>query len=739
VSDYAAFNFPAAAQSCLFDASVEPVTVPRRYGPWLTVALNAKGVLEVDTVKGCSDGMAMYPNGGCYGECYAARNAKRYGIDFSVSVNRNLHTPWHKSTLCLLMAKTRLTWFRVGTFGDPSYDWRHSISMLRALWPMEMTPVIVTKLWRSPTDVQIEWLRRLGAVVNVSVSALDSDAELSHRLQERTRLANGAIRSVLRVVTCRFGQSSWARAAARRQGELLSMEPVIDNPLRPSPGNPLVIQGDILTETRNESVGGGKGVSLHLGGAYLGRCDACPDQCGVEGGLMARTKAVKKQLLWEDELEYRYVPQIIGSGFEAQVAELALEDGIAHRAARKNMQIHSAIVLVSNGEFAGFFTFQNNHETQEFCLLQSVIRPDQYTAERYRDMALAVLAQNTSNFPAIITTDPKSKFETPAFFESIGFQTYLKQSGFCYMATGDLARVRRKLLAHLTMVNYWRTTTAEWLRVKREWNTRINAAGERHGIAHPEYATREGCWQGESGFANVVTGHHHNHNASVLDPVVCEIVAQLFGPAGRMRVYNPFGGGVQMGFVAGWLGHEYLASEIRQNQCDANNAICSDLADVHWVCTDSASYQPSGDFDLVFACPPYYRVEKYLDYDGQSPTGEINALSTYEQFRDCLFAGYRIAIDHLREDRFIVIMTGDSRDGHGGYRCSEAETELFLRDVGLVVYNRIVYLEGEFTRLAQAKKTLQFRKFPKAEQKIIVAYKGDTGHIKDVFPPIGRL
>ena len=50
-----------------------------------------------------------------------------------------------------------------------------------------------------------------------------------------------------------------------------------------------------------------------------------------------------------------------------------------------------------------------------------------------------------------------------------------------------------------------------------------------------------------------------------------------------------------------------------------------------------------------------------------------------------------------------------------------------------------MYLESEFTRLAQAKTTLKHRKFPKCEQKIIVAYKGKIGDIGKHFAPIGRL
>jgi len=444
-------------------------------------------------------------------------------------------------------------------------------------------------------------------------------------------------------------------------------------------------------------------------------------------------------VLFDEKVEFKYIPVIIGSGYEQHIATLALEDGIAKRAARKNMQIHSAIVLEVDGEFSGFFTFQKNDVVKEFCVLQSVIRPDRYTDALYREMVLQVLAQNVEGYPALITTDPKSKFETPALFESLGFETYLKMSGFHYMVKGDVEAVRMKLLAHITMTNVWNSIKGDWLRLKAEWNQRIAEAGEKYGIPNPTFATREGCWQGDSGFANVVVGRSHNGNASVLDPVACEVILRFFMPGDGRRVYNPFGGGVQFGFIAGSYGYEYVASEIRQNQCDANNALCQDFGEVRWVQSDSSVYEPEGMFDLVFTCPPYYRVERYVDYDGNPPPGEINSLPTYEEFRETLFSGYRRAVEHLSDGCFFVCMTGDSRNQRGAYLCSEAETELFLRDCGLSIYNKIIYLEPEFTRLAQAKKTLDYRKFPKREQKIIVAYKGDIPAIKDRFPKVGRL
>ncbi len=728
---------------------------PRRYHEALTASINQKGVIDVDTVKGCTLGMRARPEAGCYDDCYAQRIANRYGIAFEQSVSRGFVDQWqHRDAIVRQLRAFPATWYRIGVMGDPCHDWDHTLSVIRQLRPAEMTAVIITKHWIKLTDGHISQLLDLDVVMNTSTSGFDTDAEMHHRVRQYERLRDHGIRSVNRVVTAEYADTEWGRAAKAKQDYLLTLLPVIDNPLRVSPTNPRVLSGDIKTTRRLDSVGGGTLVSLHKPTVYLGSCSACPDQCGVVGapkreasvamaladqGLLFPDVIEQDQpFVTGDEISFERVESVTGSGYEADVAALALEDGIAHRAARKNMQRHSAIILLIGGKFAGFFTFEINAKAGEFCLLQSVIRPDVYSPELYRAMTEAVLGCNLDGYPALMTTNPKSKFETPAVFKSLGFVTYLEMSGFHYMLAGDPAKHRMKTLAHITMTNVWNSVKGDWLRLKGDWKQRIEEAGQRENILNPSFASREGCWQGESGFANVVTGRSHNGNASVLDPVACEVILRFFTPDGG-KVYNPFGGGVQFGFVAGASGYQYLASEIRQNQVDANNALCSEFEGVRWEKSDSSTYDPGESFDLVFTCPPYYRVERYVDYDGKSPEGEINDLPTYAAFRETLFAGYRKALSRLANNRFFVVMTGDSRDAKGAYHCHEAETEIFLKEQGLSVYNKIVYLEAEFTRLAQAKKTLDMRKFPKREQKIIVAYKGDIRQISSNFPPIGRL
>jgi hypothetical protein len=124
----------------------------------------------------------------------------------------------------------------------------------------------------------------------------------------------------------------------------MSLRPIIDNPLRVRKANARVLNGDIIITKREDAIGGGKFVSVHSGGVYLGKCNKCPDQCGVCKTVTTKEERPKTgaQLpLFNTKIEYQYVQMVIGSGYESQVSTLAIDDGIAYRAARKNMQIHS--------------------------------------------------------------------------------------------------------------------------------------------------------------------------------------------------------------------------------------------------------------------------------------------------------------------------------------------------------------------------------------------------------------
>jgi hypothetical protein len=257
-----------------------PVLGPRRYRPILTATLNGKGVLDVDTVKGCQLGINRYPNGGCYGECYAYKTAHQYGIDFSTSVSRRPGTRTFAQVFKQVRGH-RATWYRVGTAGDPSHDWENTLAVCERLAPAGKTPVIITKHWKALLDPQLDRLARLHAVLNTSVSGLDTSEEIEYRIGQLERLKRWGIRSVCRVVTCKYGNTPRGVEAKRKQDYLLSILPVIDNPLRATKSNGMVLAGDIILGRNDNSIGGGKYISLHQKNIHIGVCANCVDQCGV--------------------------------------------------------------------------------------------------------------------------------------------------------------------------------------------------------------------------------------------------------------------------------------------------------------------------------------------------------------------------------------------------------------------------------------------------------------------------
>lgn len=263
-----------------------------QYGQYLTAIENSKGVLDVDTVKGCSLGMAAHPEGGCYGECYAYKTASRYGLDFTKSISRRLYRS-NRFDVFMTVKTHKAKWYRVGTAGDPCHDWSNTIDVLKFLQGTGKTPVIITKHWMALTDEQLADLRDLGTVVNTSVSALDTPEELNHRIEQIGRIKLAGIKSVARVVSCSFGETELGQKMQKTQDYLLSFEHVVDTPLRAPKSNKYAQRGDILLTRQTESVGGGsKYISLHDKNIYLGLCGDCPDQCGVDH---AKKRSVKSE------------------------------------------------------------------------------------------------------------------------------------------------------------------------------------------------------------------------------------------------------------------------------------------------------------------------------------------------------------------------------------------------------------------------------------------------------------
>lgn len=252
----------------------------KNYSNLLTVDINSKGVLDVDTVKGCSAGMAARPGTGCYGGCYAANIAKFRGINFAQSVTRLVKSKAQAREIERKVSAAPHGFFRIGTMGDPCHAWEETVSVVE--WLSEFArPVIITKHWRIASDEQLKRLANCNTVLNTSVSALDTAAELKLRRREffRFKLLGG--HSVARVVSCDFNAGTEEGARMKKiQDELFALTPTLDNPLRVPRSHPLVTAG-IINLSVVKDLETERTISLVNKATYIGHCNACPDVCGA--------------------------------------------------------------------------------------------------------------------------------------------------------------------------------------------------------------------------------------------------------------------------------------------------------------------------------------------------------------------------------------------------------------------------------------------------------------------------
>jgi hypothetical protein len=249
------------------------------YSPRITLTRNSRGIYSLDTVMGCASGMANEP-GGCYGDCYSANAARRYGRDFSVNVLRYFESEAHRRSIVARINRIRLDFVRIGSSGDPSEDWAHTVNILRGIDKCNRQIVIITRHWHTLTNEQLAYFGTINVVVNTSVSALDKPHVRDHCVAQYERM-KPYCKSILRVVSCDFNiNNERGHLMARAQSELFKHDATIDTVFRPSKRNPLVTDG-VVNVARSRFMDGVSLVSKHNPSAYMGKCSTCHEMCGL--------------------------------------------------------------------------------------------------------------------------------------------------------------------------------------------------------------------------------------------------------------------------------------------------------------------------------------------------------------------------------------------------------------------------------------------------------------------------
>lgn len=266
----------------------------REYSNKISLTKNSRGIYSLDTIIGCNSGMANEV-GGCYNDCYAAKSAKLYGYDFSKNVNRYFESDKHRLNTIKAINKIPLPFVRVGTSGDPSEDWEHTINILESIKTCNKEIVIITRHWYNLTDLQLQKIHSLNVCINTSISALDNDLLLSNCLAQYNRLKSFC-KSVLRVVSCNFNLDNDTGLKLHNiQKELFKNDSVIDTVLRVNNKNKYLKDGIIKVE-KTKFLGKNALVSKYNKSTYFDKCSTCFEMCGVNVKTDINTKRSSVQL-----------------------------------------------------------------------------------------------------------------------------------------------------------------------------------------------------------------------------------------------------------------------------------------------------------------------------------------------------------------------------------------------------------------------------------------------------------
>jgi hypothetical protein len=251
----------------------------REYSTKIALIKNSRGIYSLDTSIGCNSGM-LNESGGCYNDCYAAKSSKLYGYDFSKTVLRDFLDEKHRQKVIAQINKVSLDFIRIGTSGDPSENWEHTINILKKIKSCNKQIVIITKHWTNISDENLEFLKSVNVCLNTSVSALDKPHLIENALLQYNRF-KPFCKSLLRIVSCEFNlDSEKGREFDLIQRKLFENDGTIDTILRVSKSNKLIKDGIIKTQ-KTTFLGKNALVSKFNKGTYFGKCSTCHEMCGL--------------------------------------------------------------------------------------------------------------------------------------------------------------------------------------------------------------------------------------------------------------------------------------------------------------------------------------------------------------------------------------------------------------------------------------------------------------------------
>lgn len=249
----------------------------RSYSNKITLTENGRGIWTIDPIMGCKSGVEKDKKG-CFGDCYAARNARIYGYNFSENILRDFEDEKHLKSIISSINKLKFPFVRMGNSGDPSENWQHTLKIIEKLKPINKQIIIITKHWSKLNIEQLNRLKKLNVCINTSISAIDENL---HQNIEQYELLKGYCKSILRVVSFDFNlKNKDGLELNLLQDWIFNTYDVLDTIFRCSKSNDLYKKG-IINIKETKFLGKKCYVSKKHNKTYFGKCSNCLEKCGL--------------------------------------------------------------------------------------------------------------------------------------------------------------------------------------------------------------------------------------------------------------------------------------------------------------------------------------------------------------------------------------------------------------------------------------------------------------------------
>lgn len=281
---------------------------------------------------------------------------------------------------------------------------------------------------------------------------------------------------------------------------------------------------------------------------------------------------------------------------------------------------------------------------------------------------------------------------------------------------------------------------AYWQERKKQWHTLIRDNGAAREGGNDLFAQR-------NKFVKRVKGKavRESSSASLLDPVLCEILCQWFipntDPDVPKKCFDCFAGDTSFGFVASYLGHEFVGTELRQSQADFNQRRCDEFnLPAKYICDDGRNidkHLAPESMDFFFSCPPYYDMEVYSDDANDASNQE-----TYEDFYAIIDEAFSRAAKCLKKNRFAAVVCQDVRGKNGAYYGFPEDIVATFERNGCHLYNRLCLIRTVGSAAMFARTSMNTtRKARAVHEEVLVFFSGDGSELQtedDVVDAIYR-